>query len=123
MSAETSLLHILRRNRRRQRILLALTAGLLVAAGLSLLMGRYPTPGLISWSQLASDDLAARLVFGLRLPRLLAALLRHLLEQLGGCRVARAVDALCARPAPHPTAHLASPRGSRSPVRAAGSGP
>lgn len=75
MSAETALPRILRRNRRRQRVLLALIAGLLVAAGLSLLMGRYPTPGLISWSQLTSDSLAVRLVFGLRLPRLLTALL------------------------------------------------
>jgi len=72
---EAALTNILLRDRRRQRILLALTAGLLVAAGLSLLMGRYPTPGLISWDQLVSDDLAARLVFGLRLPRLLTALL------------------------------------------------
>ena len=75
MSVDIVLPRIQRRNRRRQRILLALTAGLLAAAGLSLLMGRYPVPGLISWSQLASDDLAARLVFGLRLPRLLTALL------------------------------------------------
>jgi iron complex transport system permease protein len=73
--AVAALSNILLRNRRRQRILLALAALLLAATGLSLLMGRYPAPGLISWRQLVSDDLAARLVFGLRLPRLLTALL------------------------------------------------
>lgn len=74
-SIDTVLPRIQRRNRRRQHILLALAVGLLVAAGLSLLIGRYPAPGLISWSQLTSDNLATRLVFGLRLPRLLTALL------------------------------------------------
>jgi iron complex transport system permease protein len=66
---------VLLKNRRRRRILFALAIGLLAAAALSLLIGRYPVPGLISWPQLASDDLAARLVFNLRLPRLLTALL------------------------------------------------
>jgi iron complex transport system permease protein len=63
------------KNHRRQRILFALAVGLLVAAGLSLLFGRYPSPGLISWRQLTSDKLAVRLVLNLRLPRLLTALL------------------------------------------------
>ncbi len=62
-------------NHSRQRILLILAIGLLLAAGLSLLFGRYPAPGLVSWRQLTSDDLAARLVLNLRLPRLLTALL------------------------------------------------
>jgi iron complex transport system permease protein len=75
MAVEVALSLIQHRNRRRQRILFALAVGLLAAVGLSLLIGRYPTPGLISWNQLASDDLATRLVFGLRLPRLLTALL------------------------------------------------
>ncbi len=75
MDFESALPRIQHRNRRRQQILLILAAGLLAAAGLSLLLGRYPAPGLISWSQLTSDNLAARLVFGLRLPRLLTALL------------------------------------------------
>jgi iron complex transport system permease protein len=75
MAFKAALPPIQRRNRRRLRILLALAVGLLAAAGLSLLLGRYPVPGLISWNQLASDDLAARLVFDLRLPRLLTALL------------------------------------------------
>jgi len=75
MSLEAALPRLQRRNRRRKRIFGALLIGLLAAAGLSLLWGRYPVPGLISWQQLASDELAARLVFGLRLPRLLTALL------------------------------------------------
>ena len=75
MAVETVLARILRQNHRRQRVLLALAVGLLGAAILSLLLGRYPVPGLISWNQLARDELAARLVFGLRLPRLLTALL------------------------------------------------
>jgi iron complex transport system permease protein len=42
---------------------------------LSLLVGRYPTPGFMSWSRLTGDELAGRLVWNLRLPRLLTALL------------------------------------------------
>jgi iron complex transport system permease protein len=42
---------------------------------LSLFLGRYPSPGFISPSQLANDVLAQRLVWGLRLPRLLTAML------------------------------------------------
>jgi iron complex transport system permease protein len=75
MAFQAVLPRILRRNRQRRRILLGLAVGLLVAVILSLMLGRYPTPGLISWKQLASDNLAVRLVFGLRLPRLLIALL------------------------------------------------
>lgn len=63
------------KNHRRQRILFVLVLGLLAVAGLSLLFGRYPTPGLISWRQLTSDELAGRLVLNLRLPRVLTALL------------------------------------------------
>jgi iron complex transport system permease protein len=63
------------KNHRRQRILFVLVLGLLAVAGLSLLFGRYPVPGLISWRQLTSDELAGRLVLNLRLPRLLTALL------------------------------------------------
>ena len=75
MAVKTALPYILQRNRQRRRILLALAVGLLAATGLSLLIGRYPVPGLISLKQLSNDVLAARLVFGLRLPRLLTALL------------------------------------------------
>jgi iron complex transport system permease protein len=75
MAVEAALGRFLRQNHRRQRVLFALAIGLLGVVFLSLLLGRYPTPGLISARQLASDELAARLVFGLRLPRLLTALL------------------------------------------------
>ena len=42
---------------------------------LSLLIGRYPDTSLLSLKELFSDELAQRLVFNLRLPRLIAALL------------------------------------------------
>lgn len=50
---------------------------LLLAASviLSLLMGRYPAPGLLSPARLMEDRLAQRLVMNLRLPRMLTALL------------------------------------------------
>ena len=59
----------------RQRLLLGLGLCLLVVFLLSLLLGRYPVPGLITWERLADDELAQRLVLNLRLPRLLTALL------------------------------------------------
>ena len=49
--------------------------GLIALFFVSLLWGRYPTLGLISWQQLDQDHLARLLVFNLRLPRLLTALL------------------------------------------------
>ncbi len=48
---------------------------LLVAAAASLLLGRYPTPGLIRIGTLLRDPLAGRLVLTLRLPRILAGIL------------------------------------------------
>jgi iron complex transport system permease protein len=42
---------------------------------LALLVGRYPAPGLVSPFQIAGDELAGRLLFNLRLPRLLTSLL------------------------------------------------
>lgn len=42
---------------------------------LFLLLGRYPAPGLIMPNQIVEDVLAQRLIFNLRLPRLLTALL------------------------------------------------
>lgn len=62
-------------DRRRRLILIGLLLALGLAAGVSLLVGRYPAPGLLPLPRLAEDDLAVRLVFGLRLPRLLTALL------------------------------------------------
>jgi len=48
---------------------------LLLAAAASLLLGRYPVPGLISIGRLLRDPLAGRLVLTLRLPRILAGIL------------------------------------------------
>jgi len=62
-------------NHHRERLLLALTLALLVVAGFSILIGRYPSPGFISWEKLANDKLAWRLVTNLRLPRLITAVL------------------------------------------------
>lgn len=75
MSAEVAAFRINHRNRRLRRLLYLAAAGLLLTAGLSLLLGRYPGPGLIPIGRLQNDELAYRLVFGLRLPRLLTALL------------------------------------------------
>ena len=47
----------------------------LVVFGVSLMIGRYPKPGFMPLSTLLNDELAQRLVFSLRLPRLLSALL------------------------------------------------
>lgn len=48
---------------------------LLVTFTLSIFLGRYPSPGFISPSQIASDTLAQKLVLNLRIPRVLSALL------------------------------------------------
>lgn len=47
---------------------------LVLVVALSLLIGRYPSPGFIAPDRLASDDLAQRIVFNLRLPRILTAM-------------------------------------------------
>jgi iron complex transport system permease protein len=59
----------------KNRSLLLLLAAVFVLFVLSALLGRYPAPGFLSPVQLASDELAQRLFFNLRLPRLLTALL------------------------------------------------
>ncbi len=59
----------------RQRVLWALGIGLVALLWISLLLGRYPAPGFISLDRLTNDELAGRLVFQLRLPRLLTAVL------------------------------------------------
>ena len=61
--------------RRHRRLLLGLGLALVAVLVVSLLVGRYPTTGLIGWEQLTEDPLAQRLVVNLRLPRVLAALL------------------------------------------------
>lgn len=52
-----------------------LLLALLLIFLLSAFLGRYPAPGFLSLERLASDDLAQRLLFNLRLPRLVTALL------------------------------------------------
>jgi iron complex transport system permease protein len=59
----------------RRRALYILGLALAVAFGLSLLIGRYPGVTILTPQQLAQDELAQRLVFNLRLPRLIAAVL------------------------------------------------
>ncbi len=66
---------MLARNTRRTQGLMALGGALALVFALSLLLGRYPAPGLIDPAQLAQDDLAWRLVFNLRLPRMISAVL------------------------------------------------
>ena len=63
------------RNHRAQTLLLALGIGLLLAAALSVLVGRYPLSGLFASGQSGGDELAWRLVLNLRLPRLITAIL------------------------------------------------
>lgn len=55
--------------------MLWLGLGLIVLFILSLLVGRYPSLGFITLERINSDELAQLLVFNLRLPRLLTALL------------------------------------------------
>ena len=57
------------------RALLPLGLALLVVLVISLFIGRYPGPGFTPPRLLWEDELARRLVFSLRLPRLLAAML------------------------------------------------
>jgi len=57
------------------RPFLLLSASLLVILALSVLLGRYPTPTLMSWDLLRSDPMARRVVLYLRLPRILTACL------------------------------------------------
>lgn len=59
----------------RRNTLIWLAIALLAVFAVSLLIGRYPGPALITPQQLAEDELAQRLVFNLRLPRLLTAML------------------------------------------------
>ena len=53
----------------------ALLIILLFLAGLSLLLGRYPEPGLLSPAELVSDPMALSIALNMRLPRILIALL------------------------------------------------
>lgn len=60
-------------NRRLTFVLL--TVLIMMVVGVSFLLGRYPSPGIITFEKLAHDELAWQLTLNLRLPRLLTALL------------------------------------------------
>lgn len=75
MADSQALVAVRATSQHRQRMLWALGIGLIALFWISLLLGRYPTPGFLSLERLLSDELANRLVFQLRLPRLLTALL------------------------------------------------
>ncbi len=57
------------------RPLTLLAFALLLIFLLSALLGRYPAPGFLTFDRLENDELAQRLLFNLRLPRLVTALL------------------------------------------------
>lgn len=75
MTDSQALVWVRTNNLRRQRMLWALGIGLIALFWISLMLGRYPTPGFLSLERLMTDELAERLVFQLRLPRLLTAML------------------------------------------------
>ncbi len=58
-----------------KRPLILLFLALLAVFLLAALIGRYPAPGFLPLNQLADNELARRLLFNLRLPRLITALL------------------------------------------------
>lgn len=58
-----------------ERGLAVLALALLLTFVISTLLGRYPEPGLLNPADLLEDDLARRLIFNLRLPRMITALL------------------------------------------------
>lgn len=60
---------------KRSWIWFALAGGLVLLFVLSLFLGRYPQAGFVRLSQLRENELARLLVFNVRLPRLLTALL------------------------------------------------
>jgi iron complex transport system permease protein len=62
-------------NARAQRTLFLLFIFLILVFILSLFIGRYPRPPMMSPELLLQDELAQRVVFNLRLPRLITALL------------------------------------------------
>lgn len=80
----TALREITARNLARRWTFVWLGLGLIGLFLLSLSFGRYPETGFISWERLKSDELARLLVFNLRLPRLLAALLLGMSLSAGG---------------------------------------
>ncbi len=61
--------------RSHRTIFYLLLLGLLIAAALSVFLGRYPRPGWLLPSHLRADPLATQLLWNLRLPRVTAAIL------------------------------------------------
>ncbi len=59
----------------RSQALVWLTVLLVVVFGISVFLGRYPTPGFMPLARFSSDEMAQSLVVNLRLPRLLTAVL------------------------------------------------
>ena len=57
---------------------------LIFTAGISLLAGRYPEPGLLSISTIQEDPLASQILFNLRLPRIIAAILVGMTLSIAG---------------------------------------
>lgn len=80
----TALQKLTIRNQSRRWFFLWLGLGLIGLFILSLLLGRYPDTGLISWERLNRDELARLLVFNLRLPRLLTAMTLGMSLSAGG---------------------------------------
>lgn len=74
-TSPTAIIKATIRSQLRQRIFLWLLLALLILFIGSLLWGRYPSVGFMSLSDLRKDELGKLLVFNLRLPRLLTALL------------------------------------------------
>lgn len=68
----------------RRWIFFWLGLGLISLFILSLLLGRYPETGLISWERLNQDELARLLVINLRLPRLVTAMALGMSLSVGG---------------------------------------
>lgn len=61
--------------KRKRRYLLLFLGGLILLSLFSLLLGRYPKPGILNPAALFTDDLTLRLFISLRLPRVLTAIL------------------------------------------------
>jgi len=83
-TSSTALREVTARNGWQRRIFLWLVLALLGLFSFSLLLGRYPQTGLIPLESLDQDELAIRLVFNLRLPRLLTAMLLGMSLSAGG---------------------------------------
>lgn len=83
-AASVALQELALRKLTRRWILFLLGLALAVIFILSLLWGRYPELGFISWQRMNDDELAKLLVLNLRLPRLLTAALLGAVLSAGG---------------------------------------